>query len=79
MISVTYPISKTNSPDIAFFNDPNSEYYLKLAKNNPGDVVVQGPLISPRNHQVLVYNRQAVYVMVSTGAMLDCVLISINS
>lgn len=25
MISVTYPISKTNSPDIAFFNDPNSE------------------------------------------------------
>lgn len=62
MISVTYPVSKTNSPDIAFFNDPNSEYYLKLAKNNPGDVVVQGPLISPRNHQVLVYNRQAVYV-----------------
>lgn len=62
MISVTYPVSKTNSPDIAFFNDQNSEYYLKLAKNNPGDVVVQGPLISPRNHQVLVYNRQAVYV-----------------
>lgn len=61
-ISVTYPLNRTNSPDIAYFNDSTSMYYNRLAKNNPDDVVVQGPLISPRTHRVLVYNRRSIFI-----------------
>lgn len=62
MISVTYPSTKKDTSDITYFNDNASQYYLKFAKENPNDIIVQGPLISPRSHQVLVYNRKAIYI-----------------
>ncbi|SKA62607.1 diguanylate cyclase (GGDEF) domain-containing protein [Succinivibrio dextrinosolvens DSM 3072] len=42
--------------------DKSTEYYLDLTKRNPGEVVVQGPIISPRTHEINVYNRKAIYV-----------------
>ncbi len=44
------------------FYDNTSEYYIDLTKRNPVDVVVQGPIISPRTHEINVFNRKAIYV-----------------
>lgn len=62
IISVVYPNIQTKIKEISFFSDNNSEYYMKLAKNNPEDTIVQGPVLSPRSHEVVVFNRKAVYV-----------------
>lgn len=63
IISMIYSNQPGNSnPDLAQFLDGSSDYYLNLAKNNPGDVVVQGPLPSVHSHDVLIFNREAVYV-----------------
>lgn len=44
------------------FNDKTTEYYLDLARRNPRDVIVQGPIVSPRTHEINIFNRKAVYV-----------------
>lgn len=63
IISMTYSNLPGNSnPDLSHFLDASSDYYLNLAKNNPGDVVVQGPLPSVHSHDVLIFNREAIYI-----------------
>ncbi len=56
----------TNEPQENFsqlnFNDKTTEYYLDLARRNPSDVIVQGPIVSPRTHEINIFNRKAVYV-----------------
>jgi len=44
------------------FSDSSSKYYINLTKNNPDDVVVQGPVISAKSHALIIFCRQAVYV-----------------
>jgi len=50
-----------NFSQLNFF-DNASEYYIDLTKRNPSDVVVQGPIVSPRTHEINVFNRQAIYI-----------------
>lgn len=62
IISVVYPNIQNKIKEISFFSNSNSDYYMKLARNNPEDTIVQGPILSPRSHEVVVFNRKAVYV-----------------
>ncbi|MGN0903037.1 MAG: hypothetical protein ACI4M9_07115, partial [Succinivibrio sp.] len=62
IVSVVYSNNKINPSDLAYFTDDTSAYYLNLAKGNPEDVVVQGPMLSGKTHDVLVFNRQAIFV-----------------
>lgn len=56
----------SNEPEQNFsqlnFYDSTTEYYLDLAKRNPDEVIVHGPIVSPRTHEINVFNRKAVYV-----------------
>jgi|GEM_PF-1073544 len=62
VVSVIYPKDKKTTAALEFFTDSNSKHYEKLAKNNPSDVIVQGPVLSLKTHDSIVLNRQAVYV-----------------
>ena len=44
------------------FSDKTTEFYLDLARRNPRDVIVHGPIVSPRTHEINIFNRKAVYV-----------------
>ncbi len=44
------------------FSDPSSQYYLEIAKRNPDNFVIQGPILSPKTHEVVVIGRKAVSV-----------------
>ncbi|MBP5244044.1 MAG: hypothetical protein J6Z28_04925, partial [Succinivibrio sp.] len=59
-----FVISKDDTQNSFQLNDQDksTEYYLDLTRRNPGEVVVQGPIISPRTHEINVFNRKAIYV-----------------
>ena len=62
IISLVYSNQKVDANDISIFTNEEGEYYKRLARTNSDEVIVQGPVLSPNSHEVLVYNRQAVYV-----------------
>ena len=62
IISLIYSNQKVDANDLSIFTNEEGSYYKRLASTNPDEVIVQGPVLSPNSHEVLVYNRQAVYV-----------------
>lgn len=62
IISLVYSNQKVDANDISIFTNEEGEYYKRLARTNSDEVIVQGPVLSQNSHEVLVYNRQAVYV-----------------
>ena len=62
IISLVYSDQKVDINDVSIFNNEEGEYYKRLARTNPDEVIVQGPVLSPNSHDVLTFNRQAIYV-----------------
>ncbi len=44
------------------FSDPSSQYYLEIAKRNPDNFVIQGPILSPKTHEVVIIGRKAISI-----------------
>lgn len=62
IVSLVHPSELKQDSAIEYFTDSSSEYYLRLAQNNPNDVIVQGPILSVKTHDSLIFNRQAVFI-----------------
>ena len=62
IVSLVHPSELKQNSAIEYFTDSSSEYYRRLAQNNPNDVIVQGPILSVKTHDSLIFNRQAVFI-----------------
>ena len=62
IVSLVHPSELEQNSAIEYFTDSSSEYYRRLAQNNPNDVIVQGPILSVKTHDSLIFNRQAVFI-----------------
>ena len=88
IVSLVHPSELKQNSAIEYFTDSASEYYRRLAQNNPNDVIVQGPILSVKNHDSLIFNRQAVFIddkywgyvgiVVDFSKFLECVKLNVE-
>ena len=88
IVSFVHPQENRSNSSVEYFTDSASDYYRKLAKFNPSDVIVQGPILTSKYHDSLIFNRQAVFiddkywgyigVIVDFNKFLECVKLNVE-